>query len=227
MDKCRDKFQDSKYFIEKAFPGKVAIWNELGYDNYDDCRRVQLKMIQFMKNFHGKATKYKTEHIAKNYTQLMIDEIETRRKALDDANQAQEDFIGTLGVDTQERYAKNNGVWDTMVKVCTAGKRIYKNDFAKYQRYLLPPGEESPAALSISGIVTDRANGNPLEGANIDVQPADVQTLSAANGRYSFGVLDDGDYIVTITLANYITKTANVTIAGGNAVELNVQLDHV
>jgi len=49
MDKCRDKFQDTKYFIEKAFPDNLGVWQELGYDNYEDARRIQLKMVQFMK----------------------------------------------------------------------------------------------------------------------------------------------------------------------------------
>jgi hypothetical protein len=227
MEKCRDKFQDSKYFIEKTFPYNVGKWNEFGYDNYDDCRRVQLKMVQFMKTFHRKATKYKLPLIAKGYTQLMIDEIETRRAALDDANQAQEDFKGEMGSQNQERYKENNDVWNIMVKVCTAGKRIYKNNYAKYQRYLLPPGEESPEALSITGLVTDVANGNPLQGANLELLPDAVNTQTAANGRYNFAALPDGNYTLTVSLAGYVTQIINVTLTDGNAVEVNVHLVHV
>jgi hypothetical protein len=227
MVKCRDKFQDSKFFIEKTFPDKVKIWNEFGYNNYEAARKSQVQMIQFMKNFHTTATKYKIQLIAKNYTQVMIDEIDSLRKALDDANQVQESFIGNLPVQTQARHIKNNELWETIVKVCSAGKRKFKNDFAKYQRYLLPPGEESPAALSISGLVTDSANSNPLAGAQIDVAPAGVSATTAANGRYSIGALDDGDYVLTATLANYVTQTKNVTITDGNAVEVNFQMVHV
>ena len=227
MENCRGKFQDSKYFIEKTFPDSVPVWNEFGYNNYEAARKSQVKMIQFMKNFHTTAVKYKVQLIAKNYTQPMIDEIETLRAALDAANQIQESFIGNIPVQTQARLNKNNIVWRTMVKVCTAGKRIFKNDFAKYQRYLLPPGEESPEAVSITGLVTDSVSGNPLQGAHLDLAPPAVSTDTAANGRYSFGALADGDYVLTITLANYVTQNINVTITGGNAVELNVQLVHV
>ena len=226
MVKCRDKFQDSKYFIEKTFPDKPKIWNEFGYNNYEGARKSQVQMIQFMKNFHTTATKYKTELIAKNYTQAMIDEIDTLRKALDDANQVQESFIGNLPVQTQARHIKNNELWQTIVKVCSAGKRKFKNDFARYQRYLLPPGEESPEALSISGLVTDSANGKPLEGAQIDAAPAGVSVESAANGRYSIGALPNGDYVLTLTLVNYISQNVNVSIKDGNAVEVNVKMVH-
>ncbi|HLG34863.1 MAG TPA: carboxypeptidase-like regulatory domain-containing protein [Bacteroidia bacterium] len=227
MDDCRNKFQDSKYFIEKTFPDNTSVWNEFGYDNYNDVRRVQSKMVQFMKTFFNVATKYKVQLAAKGYPQGKIDEIELLRSALDDANQQQELFIGNLPVQTQERYKKNNAAWEIMVRVCTAGKRIYKDDFGKYQRYLLPPGEESPEALSITGTVTDSVSGNPLENVLAKLMPGVIETHTAANGKYSYGGLPDGDYTVEFTLADYTPQTLPVTIVNGQAVQLNVQLVHV
>jgi hypothetical protein len=164
---------------------------------------------------------------AKGYPQPKIDEIETLRAALDTANQAQELFIGNLPVQTQERYKKNNAAWEIMVRVCTAGKRIFKNDFAKYQRYLLPPGEESPEALSITGTVTDSVSGNPLENVQLLLTPGDIETQTTADGNYSYGGLPDGNYNVEFTLADYAPQTLPVTIVNGQAVQLNVQLVHV
>ena len=227
MVKCRDKFQDAKYFIEKTFPNNAPVWNEFGYNNYEAARKSQVRMIQFMKNFHSVATKYKIQLIAKGYAQPKIDEIETFRAALDAANQVQELFIGNLPVQTQTRHLKNNEVWNTMVQVCTAGKRIFKNDFAKYQRYLLPPGEESPEAISITGLVTDSANGNPVEAAVLDLQPVGLATETTANGRYSYGGLPDGDYDLKATHPEYVAQNRSLTITGGNAVEVNFQLVHV
>ncbi|MFI5217996.1 MAG: carboxypeptidase-like regulatory domain-containing protein [Bacteroidia bacterium] len=227
MESCRDKFQSAKYFIEKAFPKNAPVWNEFGYDNYKTIRRVQNDMVTFMKQFHSTADKYKVQLIASGYTQPEIDEIDTLRTELIDANTIQENFIGDLPVKTQARHIKNNEVWNIMVKVCTAGKTKFRNDFARYQRYLLPPGEESPEALSILGLVTDQANGNPLQGATLDLQPVGANTTSAANGRYSFGGLPDGNYTLTVSLADYVTQHIPVTITGGNAVEVNVHLVHV
>lgn len=227
MKSCRDKFQDSKYFIEKAFPDNIPVWNEFGYDNYDDTRRVQTKFVQFMKNFHNTAEKYKVKLIAKGYLQPKIDEIEAKRALLDAANQAQESFIGNLPVQTQERHNKNNDVWNIMVRVCTAGKRIYKDNYGKYQRYLLPPGEESDEAVSITGLVTDSVSGNPIEGATLSLMPVDIDTETTASGRYSYGGLPDGDYILNAQHADYIEQQRNITIVNGQAVEVNFQLVHV
>lgn len=227
MKICRDKFQDSKYFIEKAFPDNIPVWNEFGYNNYDSVRRVQTKLLLFMKNFHAVAEKHKVILIAAGYAQAKIDEIETVRAGLDAANLEQELFIGNLPVITQSRHSKNNSVWEIMVRVCTAGKRIFKDNFGKYQRYLLPPGEENPEALSILGLITDSVTNLPLEGALVELQPVDLEDTTAANGRYSFGGLPDGDYILNISLADYVTQNRDVTIANGQAVEANVALVHV
>ncbi|MFI5218780.1 MAG: carboxypeptidase regulatory-like domain-containing protein [Bacteroidia bacterium] len=227
MKKCRNKFQDTKYFIEKAFPNNQPVWNEFGYNNYNDARRVQVKMLQFMKTFHTVCEKYKVKLDAAGYPQAKIDEIPPLRTLLDAANTAQEVFIGNLPVQTQERISKHNIVWDIEVRVCTAGKNIFQDDYAKYQRYLLPPGEESPEALSITGLVSDQANGNALEGALLVLQPVAIETESGADGRYSFGGLPDGDYTLAVSLTDYVSQHIPITITGGNAVEVNVQLVHV
>lgn len=218
MRNCRDKFQDSKYFIEKTFPDNVPVWNEFGYNNYDDARRYQIKMIQFMKNFSLVATKYKTLLIAKGYTQPKIDEIETFRAALDTANQNQELFKGNQPVSTQERINVYNELWDILVKVCTAGKRIFKNDFAKLQRYLLPPGEETAEAIIISGTITDSVTNLPLQDVEVEIAALSLNMVTGANGKYGFGGVPDGDYTLSAKLAGYADGTADVTIAGGVAV---------
>jgi hypothetical protein len=227
MDICRGKFQDSKYFIEKAFPGKPKIWNEFGFDNYRQVRNIQKDMVHFMDDFHNIAQKYKVPLIAAGYPQLTIDEIKTFRDNLHAANQAQEEFKKKQPVKTEERITVYNETWDFMVRVCSAGKIKFKSSYAKYQLYLLPPGEESPEAVSITGQVTDSVRGALLPGALLELTPADVSTSTAANGRYSFGVLPDGDYVLTISLAGYTTLNINITITGGNAVEQNVHLVHV
>ena len=57
MEKCRTKFQVSKYFIDKAFGNSVAIRNEFGYNDYDRNRQGQLTLLQFMQTFFKKLLK--------------------------------------------------------------------------------------------------------------------------------------------------------------------------
>lgn len=98
-----------------------------------------------MNLFFITADKYKAELLAKNYTQAMIDEIETLKKDLNDANTAQEKFKKTKGVKLQDRIKLLNAAWAIDREVSHVGKLIYKkqDNFAKYIRYLLPPSEQS------------------------------------------------------------------------------------
>ncbi len=227
MEKCRKKFQDSKYFIEKTFPDRPSRWDEFGYDNYEQARKVQLRMIQFMKTFYSTAMKFKVDLIANGYTQVRIDEIKTIGDGLDVKNQAQEDFMIALNDQTKSRYDANNKAWEIMVRVCTAGKRIFIDNYARYQHYLLPPGEENPQVLSISGTVTDSANGNPLEGVLVNIASLGIDATTDISGKYNFGGLPDGIYALEFSVASYVTKTVNATVAGGVAVVVNVQMVHV
>ncbi len=227
MKNCREKFQDSKYFIEKAFPDNKKRWNTFGFDDYDNARIRQGVLILFMNNFHTQAVKYKIDLIAAGYSQAKIDEIATRHTALLQANQDQESFKKEIAEQTQARHNANNEVWAEMVKTGSAGKRIFKNNFAKYQRYLLPLSAESPQVLSISGTVTDSANGNPLEGVLVKIASLGIDTTTDANGKYEFGGLPDDTYAIEFSLANYVTKTVNASVAGGVGVVVNVQLTHV
>ncbi len=227
MVSCRDKFQSSKYFIEKAFPDKPKVWNEFGYDDYDGARRVQANMIQFMKMFHGAATKYQVQLNANGYSDAKILEIKTLGDALDVANRAQESFIKSQPVLTQTRITAYNKVWEYEMKVCKAGKVIYRNNYAKYQEYLLPPDDESPEVIVISGIVSDSVSSIALQNVDVHIAALSITTTTNAAGKYVFGGLPDGDYSIEFTLAGYTPQTVSVTITDGAAVVRNVALVHV
>lgn len=148
MDQCRHKFQSSKFFIEKAFPDNKAVQNEFGYDDYGRARQAQARMIGFMKNFHRVALKYSEQLINVNYSQNDIDEIETLRAALHQANELQEAFKKGRPVLTQDRIITLNKPWDVVVLVHKAATNIYHDDPAKLGQYELPqsppPGGEEP-----------------------------------------------------------------------------------
>ena len=149
MDASRHQFQSSKYFIEKAFLNNRPVHNEFGYDNYDDARQVQVRMISFMENFHRVAEKYKVKLLDANYTQEKIDEIEALRSQLHTANKNQEAFKKGRPVLTQDRITTLNKPWEEVLLVHKAAKNIYHDDTAKFGQYKLPatetpPGEEPP-----------------------------------------------------------------------------------
>lgn len=228
MKKCRDKFQDSKPFIVKAFPDNEEVQNEFGFNDYGKAVDSETLFTKFMLKFHGKAEKYKVELIAKNYTQVKIDEIKTRYEALRDADIAQEDFIKNRPVQTRDRILKMNKAWKGETTICTAGKRIYKDDYAKYQRYLLPPGEETPEALSIRGTVTNAATSAPEEDVNVEITANGILVNTNAQGIYGIGGLPAGTYTVKFSKAGLQEKIiSNVVVVDGEITTLDVKMDSV
>lgn len=228
MTKCRNKFQDSKFFIEKAFPTDAAVQNEFGFNDYSQAQKSQATFTKFMYKFHSIAVKYKVKLIAENYVQAKIDEIKTLADLLRDADLAQELFIKNRPVITQDRITKMNTVYGTMVIICKAGKRIYKDDYAKYQRYLLPPGEEEAEAFSVTGAVTNSATSAPEENVTVSIESLGISTATNGTGLYGFGALPAGTYSIKFTKAGLVEKIIdNVVITAGSVQTLNVVMDPV
>lgn len=214
MTQCRNKFQDSKTFIEDAFPNKQAVWNEFGYDDYNAASKSQSDFIQFMNRFHAVAEKYKINLIDNNYTQEKIEEIETLAEALKDANTEQEVYKGNIPVITQNRVTVMNACYAVTSEVGRSGKLIYRTDFAKYQRYLLTPSDEAPDVFSIIGTVTDAATGEALADVTVSIESLGISTSTDSEGMYGFGALDNGTYEVKFEKAGYQDATVNAEVAG-------------
>ena len=76
---------------------------------------------------------------------------------------------------------------------------------------------------TLSGKVTDKANGAALEGAEVKLVSGIVEynAVTAADGTYSIGVYqDDKEYAMTVSKAGYFDfKKAAVSVAEGSAVQ--------
>lgn len=228
MKLCREKFQDSKPFIIKAFPNSAAKQNEFGFNDYTKAQEDQAAFTKFMLKFYNVATKYKVQLIAKNYTQLKIDEILTRHVALKNADIAQELFIKNRPVKTEERIEIMNQAWKGTTTICNAGKRIYKNNFAKYQRYLLPPGEEAAEAINIKGKITNSAGGAAEEGVEVRIEALDISVFTNAAGLFNIGGLPAGTYELLFRKATLQDKQVpNVVVVDGEVTTADVVMDPV
>ena len=214
MTRCRNKFQDSKEFIEDAFPDKQVVWNEFGFDDYDKARQDQAQFIQFMNRFYKVAVKYKEQLIGANYTQEKIDEIKTLAEELKETNTEQEAYKKNIPVQTRDRVLVHNACYKITSEVGRSGKLIYRDDFAKYQRYLLTPSDESSEAFSIIGTVTDSGTGEALAGVTVSIQALGINTITGSDGRYGFGALEDGAYEVHAHKEGYQPATVNADVAG-------------
>ncbi|MBL7782455.1 MAG: choice-of-anchor B family protein [Saprospiraceae bacterium] len=77
----------------------------------------------------------------------------------------------------------------------------------------------------LEGTITDASNGNPLNGASIQITTAPtVSETSNSSGVYKMGRLNNGTVSVSVSKTNYQTYTTNVNLANGTLITLNVAL---
>lgn len=223
LEDCKNHFQTSKYYIEKAFANKPAIWNEFGYDNYDDVRKSPEKMIVFMSVFNTVANNptYKTALLAAGYTQANIDAIDTKRQTLIDTKINQELGKNSRLGNAQSRIILLNKVWAYRTAVAKAAKNIFANDFARYKVYLLPASAEGSDVFDISGTVTEAGTGKKLENVTVD-NSVDIVTTDS-NGKYGFAQIAEGDVTLKFNLAGYTMQAKNITF-GSTAIQVDVEM---
>jgi len=122
-------------------------------------------------------------------------------------------------------------VWKTTGQLCAAGKIIFQNNYAKYQRYLLPSSEEAPGIFSLIGTVRSAPSAGTgsvgtLANVEVVVENAEVSVtvLTDSDGKFGVGGLAPTSYDVHFSHPNYMTETRTITIVEGETLTLDVQL---
>lgn len=135
MDLARAKYNEVKYFVQKAFPDSPATQGEFGLNDYMDARRSESKMIQFLDEMHKAAVKYKTELTDAGYT-AKIGDIQTIRTSLLDKNTTQEVFKKQRPKLTEDRIKILNAAYERLTQVNAAAQIIYVTDYAKQKQFV-------------------------------------------------------------------------------------------
>ena len=152
----------------------------------------------------------------------------TKHDDLRDANRNQDLFNESIPGITRERIEKGNAAYAFQQDVAEVGKRLYKNNFAKYVRYLLPPGDESSEAFSVSGVAKDAVSGDPVQDVAVEVVGTAFNTTTNNNGAYGIAGIPDGTYSIKFTKAGYVDlQIDNVVIATGSPVNLDASMQPV
>ena len=82
---------------------------------------------------------------------------------------------------------------------------------------------------SIYGVVTDKATGEPVKNANVQLRPSGETTLTGTDGRYEFVDLKNGEYSITVSKTEYTDLVDDyvITIEGSKAIRRDVQIEKV
>lgn len=82
---------------------------------------------------------------------------------------------------------------------------------------------------SIYGVVTDKATGEPVKNANVQLRPSGETALTGTDGRYEFTELKNGDYTLVVSKTEYTDLIDDyvITVDGDKAVRRDVQIEKI
>lgn len=78
----------------------------------------------------------------------------------------------------------------------------------------------------IYGIVSDKATGEPIKSAGVELLPIGLKTVTGSDGSFEFANLKAGNYQVYITQSGYVeVKSSNIELAQGKSLQRDVQME--
>ena len=88
------------------------------------------------------------------------------------------------------------------------------------------PDVELPG--SIYGIVADKATGEPIKSAGVELSPGGLKTITGSEGQFEFTELDPGKYTLLITKTGYIDGVSStIEVKAGQQAKGDVQLEQI
>ncbi|MEO3402277.1 TonB-dependent receptor [Mucilaginibacter sp. CAU 1740] len=79
------------------------------------------------------------------------------------------------------------------------------------------------AAGTLSGTITDKADGKPIIGATVNIPDLRKGTITDVNGKYSFSTVPKGVFLVQVTYLGYLTVTQRVDFSKTNVYDVKMQ----
>ena len=88
------------------------------------------------------------------------------------------------------------------------------------------PEEETEKLGTIYGTVTDYSSGNPINNANVRLNPRGETTLTGSDGTFQFNDLPTGSYSLSLSKNGYVDLDDDyvINIEKGNSVQRSIQM---
>lgn len=77
---------------------------------------------------------------------------------------------------------------------------------------------------TVTGTVTDARNGEPLTGANVLLEGADLGTSVGVDGNFEFTDVQPGSYLVLVRFIGYQDYETEIAVEPGEVIELDISL---
>lgn len=83
------------------------------------------------------------------------------------------------------------------------------------------PGDDVLGTLT--GTITDKADGKPIPGATVSIPDLRIGTVSDVNGKFTLGQLPKGVYLVQVSFVGYATSNQRVDLAKTTKLDVVLQ----
>ena len=87
------------------------------------------------------------------------------------------------------------------------------------------PGSESSTPGSIYGVVSDKATGEPIQNAGVELLPVGLKTVTGSDGQFEFNEVVAGTYTLYVTKSGYAETSNAVSVKAGETMRKDVQLE--
>jgi hypothetical protein len=216
-------------FGEITYPKDKVKQRVFGQDKMDKARNDQEKMINLLEHANSFADKdpYKTDLLAKGYTQTEIDALLTVADNIRTKNGLQENAKSSRPVTTQERITVYNTVFERMGLVFRCAQVVFAGNPAKIEQYrVYPPKTNANTTVQLHLVATGTSTpqvGLTVKVTNISGTPAQ---LSDAGGIVDFNLGTSAPDALEIEVSGGAITTQNFTkdlLTGeGNAFDIEV-----
>jgi hypothetical protein len=153
MRDARNGYTELMVYVQLAFPDDAAVPAHFGYGLYKAARRKPLEMKQLLELAHERADspEYKSALNAQGFSQPMIDGLNTLAQQVEAANDNQKQAITDRYMQTQNRNALLNAVWDKMTIVNLASIVVMRGDYERKQLFKLYPERKYGRRKKVEG----------------------------------------------------------------------------
>ena len=87
------------------------------------------------------------------------------------------------------------------------------------------PNVELPG--SIYGVVADKATGEPIKSAGVELSPGGLKTITGSDGKFQFDNLAPGKYTLFVSKTGYAEGSNSIEVKAGQQVKNNIYIDEV
>lgn len=138
LEACCKFFQRCKFDIEMAFPNDKKMWDQFGFNDYDEARRSGKYMYMFLTDMHMVATRNPEPLTTVGWTEENFNQILIHRDSLKENMNLQSDSIMDRSRATENRMMILNNLYEKMAIYFKAARIMYDDNEENLKWFKFP-----------------------------------------------------------------------------------------